>query len=269
MPMISVSGAGSPLIRHRTSASISPGLGVSRISATWRIMPIADAIAQVGDAGIVRRVGRCVHRRVGGLAVDLPVLQRHAQQAERQHRGHDVGEVVDEVDPAVLDLLVEARLDDLVDDGNPPLHRGGRKIGVQRGAVLPVLGLVHLEHAAAERVLTSAARDGDADVALALAGDVVVVGDVRAPREFEDFLVSRSHPVPAVRVGPCERTALVHLRGDLLEPVAVLRRVAIEMEGMISATAIDQGFVSHCASPRMSLPGGLLHIEDKKSASRN
>ncbi len=57
--------------------------------------------AQVGDSAIVRRVGGRVHPRVGGFAVDLPVLQRYAQQTERQHRGHDVREVVDEVDPTV------------------------------------------------------------------------------------------------------------------------------------------------------------------------
>ena len=50
--------------------------------------------------------------------------------------------------------------------------------------------------------------------------------------------VARSHPVPAVRVGPRQRTALVHLRGDLLEAVAVLRRVAIEMEGAIFVAAM-------------------------------
>ena len=218
---------------------------------------------------IVRRVGGGVHLRVGRFAIDLPVLQRYAQQTERQHRGHDVREIVDEVDPAILDLLVEARLDDLVDDGNPPVHRRGRKIGVQRGAVLPVLGFVHLEHPAAELRADSAARNADADVALALPADVVVVGDVRTPRQFEDFSVARCHPVPAVRVGPRQRTALVHLGGDLLEAVAVLRRVAIEVEDAVSATAIDQGFVSHCASPRMSLSGGLLHIEDRKSGAPN
>jgi len=54
-----------------------------------------------------------------------------------------------------------------------------------------------------------------------------------------------------------------------LEAVAVLRRVAIEMEDMICATAIDHAFVSHCASPRMSLSGGLLHIEDRKPTALN
>jgi hypothetical protein len=132
-----------------------------------------------------------------------------------------------------------------------------------------MLGFIHLQHPAAKRGADVAARDADTDVALALAGDVVVIGDVRAPRQFEDFLVARGHPVPAVGVRPCERTATLHFRGDGFEPVPVLRGVAIEVEDAVSATTIDQGFVSHCASPRISLSGGLLHIEDKKSTVLN
>ena len=149
MPMSSMSGAGSPSMRIRTSASINPGRGVSRISATCRIISIADAIVQVGDALRVGGVGGGVHLSVGRFAVDLPVLQRNAQQAEGEHGRDDVRQVVDEVDPAVFDLLVEAGLDDFVDDGHPALHRGGRQIPVERRAVLPVLGVVHFQDAAA------------------------------------------------------------------------------------------------------------------------
>ena len=61
----------------------------------------------LGDAGGVGRVFRGGHREVRGLAVDRPLLQLDSHHRQREHRGHDVGEVVDEVDPAGLDLLVE------------------------------------------------------------------------------------------------------------------------------------------------------------------
>ena len=103
----------------------------------------------LGDARGVGRVLRGGHREVRGLAVDRPLLQLDAHHRQREHRGHDVGEVVDEVDSAGLDLLVEGGAHDLVDERLPPLDRGGGEVRVQRAAVGAVLGLVHLQDAAA------------------------------------------------------------------------------------------------------------------------
>ncbi len=99
---------------------------------------------------------------VRGLAVDRPLLQLDAHHRQREHRGHDVGEVVDEVDPAGLDLLVECRAHDLVDERLPPLDRGGGQVRVERAAVGAVLGLVHLQDAAAHDGGPLRLRDRDA-----------------------------------------------------------------------------------------------------------
>ena len=119
----------------------------------------------LGDAWGVRRVLRGGHRQVRGLAVDRPLLQLDAHHRQGEHRGHDVGEIVDEVDAARLDLLVERRAHDLVDERLPPLDRGGGQVGVQRAAVGAVLGLVHLQDAAAHDRGPLRLRDGDALVA--------------------------------------------------------------------------------------------------------
>ena len=58
IPMRSRSDAGCPSIRIRTIASINPGRGVSRMSATCRIISIADAIDSSATRAIVRGVGR-------------------------------------------------------------------------------------------------------------------------------------------------------------------------------------------------------------------
>ena len=58
-----------------------PGPRRLRMSATCRIISMADADARSTTRSDIRRVGGRVHRRVSGLAVDLPVLQRYAQQA--------------------------------------------------------------------------------------------------------------------------------------------------------------------------------------------
>ena len=110
-------------------------------------MPICRFIS--ATRARVGRVFRGGHRSVRRLAVDRPLLQLDAHHRQRQHRGHDVGEVVDEVDAARLDLLVEGGAHDLVDERLPPLDRGGRQVRVQRTAVGAVLGLVHLQDAAA------------------------------------------------------------------------------------------------------------------------
>ena len=191
--------------------------------------------------GEVGRPGRCVHRCVCGLAVDLPLRQRHTHQRQREHRGNDVGQVVDEVDTSTLDLLVEARADDLVDDRHPALHGGGGQVRVQRRAVHPVFGFVHLQHAAADHGAGLAARDADAGVALADVRDVVVVGDVGAAREVEDLLAAGGHPVPAVGVRPRHRAPVVQIRGDLVEPVAVIGGVPVEVEVMFGVR-ITHGF---------------------------
>ena len=199
-------------------------------------MPICAV--HLGDARGVGRVFRSGHRQVGGLAVDRPLLELDAHHRQGEHRGHDVGEVVDEVDAARLDLLVEGRPGDLVDERLPPLDRGGGQVGVQRTAVGAVLGFVHLQDAAAHDRGPLRLRDRDALVPAALSVDVVIVGHDRTARQFEDVLAVRGDPVPVVDVGPGHRALGLHLLGDLLELQPVLRGVPVEVVPILLPLAV-------------------------------
>ena len=64
-------------------------------------------------------------------------------------------------------------------------------------------------------------------------------------------LLSGGHPVPAVGVGPCDRTVAVHVRGDRFELLAVLRRVSVEVEAVRRASVVQCGFFGHRTFPRL------------------
>lgn len=130
-------------------------------------------------------IGGRVDVGVGRLAIELPLLQRNAHQGQRQDGRHDVREIVDEVDPPGFDLLVDAGPHDLVDEWLPAFDGRRRQVGVEDAAVGGVLGFIHLEHAATHAGGLRNRGNGDALVAGAFAGDVVVVGHVRASRELE------------------------------------------------------------------------------------
>ena len=70
-----------------------------------------------------------------GLAVDRPFGERNAHHRQGQHRGHDVGEVIDEIDPARLDLLVEGRVvgAHAVTHAHPDHQGASRDVCVGRG----------------------------------------------------------------------------------------------------------------------------------------
>jgi len=79
-----------------------------------------------GHALDVRGVLRRIHRGMNRLAIHVPVLQRDAEQGQCQNGRHDIGQIIDEVDAAGLDLLVEAGAGDVVDERFPALDRGRR-----------------------------------------------------------------------------------------------------------------------------------------------
>src|SRR3984957_2223909 len=163
----------------------------------------SDNLVDVG--GVLRGVNRCVNR----FAVNRPVLQRDAQHRQRQYGGHDVGEVVDEVDAAIFDLLVEAGAGYLVDERHPTLHRRRGQIGVEHVAVDAVLGLIHLQNAAPHAARAFGLGDRNALIASAFAVDVVVGGDNRATRQLEYRVASAGNPVAVVGVGPRDRALVV------------------------------------------------------------
>ena len=156
----------------RSGARILAG---SRSCVVIRSMPISPV--HRGDASDVGGVLGGVDRGVDRLAVDRPVLQRDAQHRQRQHGGHDVGQVVDEVDLAVFDLLVEAGAGDLVDERLPALDRGRRQVGVE--ARCGRCGAPGRPSPGCRRAPRWRAGRGDRDalVSAAFAVDVVVVGD--------------------------------------------------------------------------------------------
>ncbi len=165
---------------------------------------------------------------VRGLAVDVPLLELDAHHRQRQHRGHDVGQMLDEVDLTGFDVLVECGAGDLVDERLPALDRRRGQVGVQRPAVLAVLGLVHLEDAAANHGRATGLGNGDA-LERGLTGDVVMVGHRGAAGELEHVRAVGGHPVPAVGVGPGHRALGLHLLGDLLELQPILGGVPVEV----------------------------------------
>ncbi len=90
-------------------------------------------------------------------------------------------------------------------------------------------GVVHLQHAAAEAFRLEHQRDGDSLVAAAFVVDIVVIGYVRTPGEFEDFPAAGSHPVAVIGVSPRNWAPLMHLVSDVEETVAIVGGVTIEV----------------------------------------
>ena len=175
----------------------------------------------VDHAVPVGAVGCRVHLHVRGLAVDLPVGERQAEHRHGEHRGHDVGEVVDEVEPTGLDHVVDARAREVLDERIPHLHRRRRQERVEDAAVLRLLGRVHLDEAAARR---PALGDRDALVAVALAVGVVVVRqEVGALRDRAQHLVAGDDPEAVVLAAPRDRALLAQL--------VRLRRVGLPVLG--------------------------------------
>lgn len=193
-----------------------------------------------GDPLDVGGVLGCVDRGMHRLAVHVPLLQRDAEHGQGEDGGHDVGEVVDEVDAAALDLLVEAGARHVVDERLPALDRGRGQIRVEHGPVGAVLGVVHLQDAAADGADAAGRGDRNAFIATAFAVDVVVVGDRRAARQLEDLVAAGRHPVAAVGIRPGHGALGVHLFGDGLELRPILGRMPIEVVSvLLPVTVID------------------------------
>ena len=197
-----------------------------------------------GDNAVdVRGVLRGVDRGMDWLAVDRPVLQRDAQHRQRQHRRHDVGQIVDEVDVAVFDLLVEARAGHVVDERRPTLDRGRRQVRVEHGAIGAVLRVVHLQDAAPHTARALGLGDRNTLVALAFTVDVVIVGDDRASGELEHRLAAAGNPVALVGVGPRDRALGVDVLGDLLELGSIFGGVPVEVVPVLLAIAVAHNVV--------------------------
>ena len=199
------------------------------------------------DARNVRRVRWRVDGGVHRLAVDAPVLQRDSEHRQGENGGHDVGEVIDEVDLAGLDLLVQAGADQFVDDRGPAADRGGRQVRVERLAVVPLRRRVHLKEAALDLHVLGRG-DRDALVAAPLVVHVMVVGQVlRGPGDLEDLVVPGDDPVAVVGVAPCDRALAQHLGRDLLELLPVLGGMAIEVITVLLAVSVvvRDGFRGH------------------------
>ena len=139
----------------------------------------------------------------------------------------------------------------------PAADRGGGQVGVERLAVVPLLGRVHLEEPALD-LHALRGGDGDALVAAPLVVHVVVVGQVfgRAG-ELEDLAVAGRDPVAAVGVAPGDGALGVHLLGDRLELVAVLRGVPVEVIPVLLAVGVVEDFLRSCR-PSFRDRDGLL-----------
>ena len=118
-----MSGAGSPSIRslqqriHQARPRVLPDL-------EHVVEDVDTHLAVLGvDLLPVGRVFGCVHRRMGRLAVDVPFLELDAHHRQREDSGNHVGQMVDEVDLTGLDVFVECRPGDLVDERLPALDR--------------------------------------------------------------------------------------------------------------------------------------------------
>ncbi len=112
--------------------TVDPQLQQCVHQARSRILPdlhhvVDDVEAHLAVLGVdllpIGRVLGCVHRRMRRLAVDVPLLELDAHHRQREDRGHHVGQMVDEVDPAGLDVFVECGAGDLVDERLPALDR--------------------------------------------------------------------------------------------------------------------------------------------------
>lgn len=92
-----------------------------------------------------------------------------------------------------------------------------------------MLRIVHFQHAAPDAVGVHQHRYPDTLVPAALPVDIVVGGDIRAPRKFEYRLTTGGNPVSVVGVRPRNRAFLMHLLGDLVEPRTILGSVSVEV----------------------------------------
>ena len=106
--MIPSSGRNSSITLALSSAVIMPGRGSVLRICTYSASRPTMRIVVVEHAVPVGAVGRRVHLHVRRLAVDLPVGERQPEHRHGEHRGDDVGEVVDEVEATGLDHVVDA-----------------------------------------------------------------------------------------------------------------------------------------------------------------
>src|SRR6185312_12630934 len=152
-------------------------------------------------------------------------------------------QVVDEVDAAVLDLLVKAGPRHVVDERLPAFDRGRRQIGVEHGSVGAVVGVVHFQDAAAYRADALGRGDRNAFVAAAFAVDVVIVGDNGAAGQLEDLVATGRNPVAAVGFRPGDGALGMHLVGDRLELRPVLGGMPIKVIGVLLTVAVIDDIV--------------------------
>ena len=172
--------------------------------------------------------GARVHLHVGGLAVDLPVGERQPQHRHGEHRGNDVGEVVDEVEATGLDHVVDAGPGEVVDERLPLHDRGGGEERVEHPPVLRLLRWVHLDEPPTGR---SPRRDRDPLVPVAQAVGVVVVRQqVGALGECAQLLVSGDDPEALVLGAPRHRALLAELVRRRGIGLAVLGCVLVELD---------------------------------------
>ena len=146
--------------------------------------------------------------------------------------GDHVGQVVDEIDPAGLDLLVQAGASQVLGHRLPASHGGGRQIWIERPPVVPLGGRIHLQKAGYGAV--GLVRDGDSHVPVALTLRVAVVGQKSSVAgELEDLVVAARHPVPPIGLRPRDGAGCVQLMGDVGEAVDVVRTVPVEVDGIL------------------------------------
>jgi hypothetical protein len=112
-----------------------------------------------------------------------------------------------------------------------------------------MVGVVHFQDSSTNDPARVGEWYGDADIASALTTHIVVIGDVRAAGELEDFLAARGDPMSAVGIGPRKRAPADHFGGDRLEPLPVLRSVAIEVIPVFGMPLVQNMFVSHSRYP--------------------
>ena len=246
-----------------------PGVGADVGDVAER--PHAHDLHLLVDDLLLGRARLGVDLRVDRLHVGHVVVHREAEHRHRQHRGDDVGQVVDEVDPAGLDHLVDRGAGDLVDDRLPAGDRRRGQVRVERVAVVPLRRRVHAQEHAAEPAgravlqladLQRRRRDRDPGVAVALAVRVVVVGQHVGPAGgVEQLLVAADEPVAAVGVVPRDRLAGVQLVGQPLELGPVLVAVPVELDAqraavpcgaVVGADAVVDG---HAVSPGVGSVG--------------
>ena len=191
----------------------------------------------------LRRILRGVDQSVRGLTVEKPLLQRDAQHCQGQHSRHHVGQIIDEIDAPLLDLLIDTGPHHFVDKRLPALDRRWRQVRIEGVAIPALFGRIHLENAGpqGDRLVWNR----DPVVAAALTVRVVVVGDVRAASQFEHGMAAACDPVAAVGVRPSDRALFLQFLCDLLELEPVLRGMPIKIKAMFLAIAVGDGVIAH------------------------